>query len=141
MADRIVGLADRICVTVHFFAWCAAAVTWGVKWAQEGPAPSGPLYYAAQTFISQVDVLVSGIVHELTVKVAQVASAWFSWDSGASLTIAFGGLILLAGTLQWFLLGRLVQWVAAYKSRVAALSILGLYSAWAAGALFLWVAS
>jgi hypothetical protein len=141
MADRIVGLADRICVAVHFLAWCAAAITWGVKWSQEGPAPAGPLYYAAQKFISQMDVLVSGGVHELTVKIAPVASAWFSWDGGASLTIIFACLIFLAGTVQWFLLGRLVQWVAARKGRVAALSILGVYGAWVAGALFLWVAS
>ena len=141
MADRVIGQADKVCIAFHFLAWCAAAITWAVKWTQGGPAPSGPLYYAAQTFISQVDVLASGIVHGLTVKVAQVASTWFSWDSGASLTVTFGSLILLAGTLQWFLLGRLVQWVAVRQGRVAAVSILGLYAAWTLGALFLWVAS
>ena len=141
MADRVIGQADKVCIAFHFFAWCTAAITWAVKWSQGGPAPSGPLYYAAQTFISQVDVLVSGIVHELTVKVAQVGSTWFSWDSGASLTVTFACLILLAGTLQWFLLGKLVQWVAVRRGRAAALSILGLYAVWAAGALFLWVAS
>ena len=140
MVDRIVGHADKVCVIAHFLAWCAAAITWTLKWAQEGPAPSGPLYYGALTFISQVDLLVSGLVRELTMRVAPAASSWFSSDTGACLTIGFGSLILLAGTAQWYLLGRLVRWVAGRKGRGAALSILGVYGVWLAGALFLWVA-
>lgn len=141
MSNRLVERADRICVIIHFLAWCAAATTWGLNWLREGAAPSGPVYYSAQTFISRVDVLAYGVVYESTIKIAELTSAWFLWDSGATLTITFGCLILLAGTLQWFLLGRLVQWVSARKSRVAALALLGSYGVWAFGALLSWVAT
>ncbi len=61
-------------------------------------------------------------------------------DLGACFTVGFACLILLAGTLQWFLLGRLVQWLATRKNRFVAVVVLGLYGAWAAFAVILWVA-
>lgn len=139
--DGLIAQADRMCVAIHVLAWFAAAVTWGVSWWRYGPDPSGPLYYSAMRFIGRLDILVRGNVEELTIKVGQTASAWLSTDLGASFTVAFACLILLAGSLQWFLLGRLVQWLAVHKGRKLAFAALGAYGAWAALALFLWVAS
>ena len=141
MADRIVGHVGEVCVAAHFLAWCGAAITWVVNWAQYGPAPSGPIYNGAQEFISRVDILVSELAFELTIRIAPAVSQWFSWDIGACLTIGFAFLILLAGTAQWYVLGRLVRWVAERRGRRAALPILGAYGMWMAGALFLWIAA
>ncbi len=88
-------------------------MNWAVSWWRYGPAPSGPLYYSAMKFIGRLDILVCGNAQELAIKVGHTASARLSADLGASFTVAFSCLILLAGTLQWFLLGRFVQWVAA----------------------------
>lgn len=141
MADKLIKHADKLCGAVHFVAWCAAAVLWALNWWRDGPAPSGPLYNSAKNFIGHLDILVHGSVQELSTKVAQGAAAWFSADLGASFTIAFGCIILLAGTVQWIGLGRLVQWTAARAGATVASALLGLYAVWAGGALFLWIAS
>jgi hypothetical protein len=141
MRVRLIGQADRLCVAGHMLAWSAAAISWAVSWWRYGPEPSGPLYSSAMRFISRMDILVRGNVEELTIRIGQSASAWLSVDLGGCFTVAFACLILLAGTLQWFLLGRLVQWVAVRKSRVIAVGILGTYGVWAAAVTFLWVAS
>jgi len=85
--------------------------------------------------------LVRGNIEDLTIKIGQAASAWFSADLGTSFTVAFACLIFLAGSLQWFLLGRLVQWLAARKSKRFAFAVLGAYGMWAGLTIFLWVAS
>ena len=126
---------------LHFLAWCVAAGTWAVNWWRQGPAPTGPLYNSARKFIGRLDFFVQDTIHEWTIRVAATASNWFSADIGPWYTITFAGLMLLAGTLQWFLLGRLVKWVAVRSSRRLALVLLGLYGAWTAGAVFMWVAS
>ena len=141
MVDRVIAQADKCCVALHLLAWCAAATHWAVKWWRDGPAPAGPLYNAAKSFIGRLDILVQSTVHELTIWIAQSASARLSVNIGACLTITFGILILLAGTLQWFLLGRLVQWVARRWGQMPGLTLFGLFGLWAFGALFLWVAS
>jgi hypothetical protein len=84
---------------------------------------------------------VYGIVHELAIKIGAAASAGLSINIGACLTVVFAGLILLAGTLQWFLLGKLAQLALARSGRVPAISILGFYGLWVGGAVFLWIAS
>jgi hypothetical protein len=69
-----------------------------------------------------------------------MASSWLSVNIGASLTVAFGVLILFAGTIQWFLLGKLVQWVMVSGSRALAIAVLGFYGLWVGAAASLWVA-
>src|SRR5262249_9859086 len=105
MADRIIRRADWICAGLHFLAWLAAVAIWTLNWRRTGPAPTGPIYYGAEKFIHHIDALVYGVVHELTVVVAKAVSAWLSLQIGACLTVTFAVLILLAGTVQWFLLG------------------------------------
>ena len=138
---RVIERADQICVAAHGVAWLVVAVTWGAKWWREGPAPSGPLYNGAKHFIGRLDILVEANIENLTIKVGQAVSDWFSADLGASFTVTFGFMILLAGTLQWFLLGRLVQWLAARKGRRFVLLALWLYAVWATFSLLLWVAA
>lgn len=99
----------------HFRGWIVVAVTWAL--------------------------FAHHMVHEWSMRTATTASTWFSADIGAWYTISFGMLILLAGTLQWYLLGRLVQWTAGRKGQRTALLLLAVYGLWAAAALFLWVAA
>jgi hypothetical protein len=141
MIDKVIANADKTCAALHVTAWFIVAVNWAVSWWHDGPAPSGPLYYSAMRFIGRLDILVRANIEELTIKVGQTVSALLSTDPGACFTVVFGVLILLAGTLQWFLLGRLVQWVAARRGRILAVGVLGVYGAWSALAVFLWVAS
>jgi len=139
--NRVIAQADRLCITLHFLAWLATLANWGISWWRYGPEPCGPLYYSALKFIGRLDILVYRNVEDLTIKVGQGLYDWFSVDLGASFMIAFACLILLAGSLQWFLLGRLVQWLAVRRGRKFALAVLGAYGAWAGLAVFLWVAS
>jgi len=141
MADSLLKRSIKLCVAVHFVAWLAAAAAWGVKWWREGPAPSGPLYYSAHKFIERLDVLVYGVVHHLTINVSQIVSTRYSADVGASLMSVFAVLILIAGTLQWFLLGKLVVWIATHQGRGLALTVLGVYAIWTIRAVFLWTMS
>lgn len=99
-----------------------------------------PLYNVAKHFIGRLDILVEANVENL-VKVGVAVSDWFSADLGASFTVTSGFMILLAGSLQWFLLGRLVPWLSASKRRWFALVFLWLYAVWATISLLLWVAA
>src|SRR5688572_1519508 len=44
-------------------------------------------------------------------------------------------------TLQWFLLGKLVVWIATHQGRGLALTVLGVYAIWTIRAVFLWTMS
>ena len=139
MADKLIRHAGKIGVAVHFVAWSFAAMNWAVGWWRDGPYPGGPQFNNAAEFIGRVDVLVYGTVFEWTVRVVRVAVGWWEVDPQASVIIAFGSLLLLGGSVQWFLLGRLVQWVAARRAgRVPALWILGCCGVWVAVAAFGW---
>lgn len=139
--NGLVARADRICVGIHLIAWLVVAAVWIVNWRLNGPSPSGPLFNSAYRFIGRVDYLVKAAIEDLTMRVGQTASGWFSLDLGTSFTIACAVLLLLAGTLQWFLLGKLVQWAAAKKGIAAGLSVLGAYAIWIGASVFLWLAA
>jgi hypothetical protein len=141
MTARLIVNADKTCAALHVLAWFIVAVNWAVSWWYYGPNPAGPLYISAMRFIGRLDILVRANVEELTIRLGQMVSAWLSIDLGACFTVAFGVLILLAGTLQWFLLGSLVQWLAARRGRILAVGVLGILGAWAALAAFLWIAT
>ena len=138
MGDKLIRRVAQLLVALHLFAWFAGAVTWTMDW-REGGGPSGPGYNSAKDFIGSLDILVQCNVDHVSMKTAQNAATWLSMDLGAWYAVTFAFLILLAGTLQWFLLGRLVQWVALRKGSVLALALLGFYGVWAAGVVFLWV--
>ncbi len=139
--NGLVERADKVCAAVHFLAWFAVATSWIVNWRLNGSSPSGPLFNFAYRFIGRIDYLVKAIVEDLTIKIGQTAAGWFSFDLGASFTIACACLLLVGGTLQWFLLGKLVQWTAATKGITAGVAVLGAYAIWIGASAFLWVAA
>jgi hypothetical protein len=139
--NGLVARADKICAGIHLVAWLVVAAIWIVNWRLNGPSPSGPLFNSAYRFIGRIDYFVKAIIEDLTMRVGQTAAGWFSLDLGASSTIACAVLLLLAGTLQWFLLGKLAQWTAARKGTAAGLSVLGAYAIWIGASVFLWLAA
>ncbi len=141
----LVARADRICVAVHLLAWSAVAATWIVNWRQNGPSSSGPLFNFAYRFIGHIDYFVKAIVEDLTInigqKIGQMPARWFSVDFGASITVVCACLLLIGGTLQWFLLGKLAQWAAARKGTAAGFAVLGAYAIWIGTSVLLWIAA
>jgi hypothetical protein len=135
----MVARAGKLCTAVHVLAWIVVASTWIVNWRQNGPSPSGPLFNFPYRF-GRIDYLVKAIIEDLTIKIGQTAAGWFSLDLGASVTVVCACLLLLGGTLQWFLLGKLDQWAAATAGTNAGLAVLGAYAMWIARSVFLWVA-
>jgi hypothetical protein len=111
MFRRFVQHADKALMAMHAFLWAAVMIVWVFAWRAE-PAPMGPSFNSAKQFISRVDVLVSPQIEGLTVSLATRMAKWPVKDLGLAYTVLFGCLILLAGTMQWFLVGRLISWVA-----------------------------
>jgi hypothetical protein len=140
-SKALVARADKLCAAAHFLAWFTVATTWIVNWRQNGPSPSGPLFNFAYRFIGRIDYLVMAIIEDLTMKVGQTAASWFLLDLGASFTVVCACLLLIGGTLQWFLLGKLAQWVAATKGINAGFAVLGAYAMWISTSAFLWIAA
>jgi hypothetical protein len=140
MCSRMIRNAAMLCAALHILAWCTVATVWTINWWRSGPAPAGPLYYDAEKFIHHIDIFVYDAAHGLSIKISQLAAIWLSADLGACLTITFAGLLLLAGSLQWFLLGRVVQWAMVHGGTTLALGLLGFYVLWIGGSTFLWVA-
>jgi hypothetical protein len=139
--NELVTRADKVCVAVHFLAWLVVTAVWIVNWHLNGPSPSGPLFNFAFHFIGRIDYVVKAIIDDLTIRIAQTAASWFTLDLGASFTLACASLLLIGGTLQWFLLGKLVQWTAEKKGITAGLSMLAIYAIWIGASVFLWVAA
>jgi hypothetical protein len=111
MFPRFVQHADKALMSMHAFLWTAVMIVWVFAWRVE-PAPMGPPFGFAKQFISRVDALVSPQIEELSVSLATWMAKWPIKNLGLTYAILFGVLILLAGTLQWFLLGRFVRWIA-----------------------------
>lgn len=120
MLNRFVRRADAVLATMHVLLWTIVMIVWLFAWRVE-PAPMGRPFNLAKQFISRIDILVSSQLDDLSVNLAMKTAKWFGTDLGLTYTVLFGCLILLAGTLQWFLIGRLVQWVAAKYGRTRAL--------------------
>lgn len=138
---RLVARADKFCAAVHLLVWFVVAVVWAVNWRLNGPSPSGPLFNSAYRFIGRTDYFVKATIDDLTMKIGLTAAGWFSFDLGATFTVVFACLILLGGTLQWFLLGKLAQWTAARKGITTAMTVLALYAVWIGGSVFIWIAA
>jgi hypothetical protein len=120
MVSRFVRRADAVLATTHVLLWMVVMVVWFFAWRVE-PAPMGPPFNFAKRFISRIDILVSSPLDALSVSLAMMTARWFGTDLGLTFAVLFGCLILLAGTLQWFLIGRLVQWVAVKYGQTGAL--------------------
>ena len=140
MVSRFVRRATAVLVAMHSLAWAVVMVVWFFAWRVE-PAPMGPPFNFAKRFLSRIDMLVSSPLDAVSVTAALKTAKWFGADLGLTYAILFGCLILLAGTLQWFLLGKFVQWVMVRSGRVPAIAIFRLYGLGVGGATFLWIAS
>ncbi len=138
MGDRIIRAADKVLVGLHLIAWLSVVVVWVAAW-KDGPAPSGPQFNFAKDFIGAVDYPVYCNADALAMRVAQRAAAWFSADFGVWYEVTLGGLLLVAGSVQWFLLGCLTQWIANRKGRKQALMFFCSLNAWIVGALLFWL--
>ena len=120
MFRKFVKHADKALMTMHALVWVLVMGVWVAAWRVE-PAPMGPPFNFAKRFISRVDVLVASPLDALSVGLALRTAKWFGTDLGLTYSVLFGGLILLAGTLQWFLLGRLIQWIALKYGQTSAI--------------------
>lgn len=105
MVSRFLRRADAVLAAMHALLWTVVMIVWFFAWRVE-PAPMGPPFNFAKRFISRIDILVSGPLDSLSVSLALKMSKWFHTDLGLTFAVLFGCLILLAGTLQWLLLGR-----------------------------------
>jgi tetrahydromethanopterin S-methyltransferase subunit G len=120
MISRFLKHADTALMATHAFLWMAVTIVWVFAWRVES-APMGPPFGFARQFIGRVDVLVSPQIEELSVSLAIRIAKWSGKDLGLIYAVLFGCLILLAGTLQWFLIGRLIQWIASKYGQTSAI--------------------
>jgi hypothetical protein len=117
--SRFVPSAHKVLSVGHAVLWCIVMLVWVVAW-QTVHAPIHPEFNNAKHFIGAVDVLVYLNVDDFSWRLAINVAHWFNADIGLVCTLSFSGLILLAGSLQWFLIGRLIQWTfAKYGPRLA----------------------
>jgi hypothetical protein len=128
--------ADTLLVGMHAFLWSAVIVVWIRAW-QVQPEPMGPPFRFAQGFISFIDDVFSSPVESLSVTLALKAHQWFGVDLGLAFVILFAGLILVAGTVQWFLIGRLIHWLGG-KWRPAATLMTIAVACWVFFGLLMW---
>jgi hypothetical protein len=111
MIGKFVRRAPTVLVIIHGLLWATVMAVWFFAWRNQ-PEPMGPSFNFAKRFLSRIDILVSSPLDGFSVTAALNIAKWIGTDLGLGYTILFGVLILLAGTVQWFLIGRLVQWVA-----------------------------
>jgi hypothetical protein len=130
--------ADRVLLTMHGFFWMAVTIVWAYAWRIE-PAAAGPPYRFATQFISRVDALISPQIEILSVSWAMWLSRHGLPNVGLTFAILFGILILLGGSLQWFLMGRLIRWIAdKYGQASSILFSMGIFC-WITLAFISWV--
>jgi len=120
MFRRFLQHADKALTTAHVLLWVVVMVVWVLTWRVE-PAPMGPPFNFAKRFISRVDLLVSSPLDAVSVRLAIGTAKWFGTGLGLTYAVLFGSLILLVGSLQWFLIGRLVQWNALKYGQTSAI--------------------
>lgn len=73
----------------------------------------GPPFNFAKRFLSRVDGVVSGSIDAVSVPLEKAGESSLGGDVGLWYTMIFAGLMLVGGTIQWFLIGRLLQLVSA----------------------------
>lgn len=110
MFRRFVDRADRFFVIAHTVVWTVVMIVWSLAW-RESHGPWWPQFNFAKRFLSRVDGVVSGSIDAVSVPLAKAGGSAFGGDVGLWYTIIFAGLMLLGGSIQWFLIGRLLQFV------------------------------
>jgi hypothetical protein len=121
---------------MHLTLWITVVIVWIFAW-QRQPEPMGPPFNFAASFIKSVDFAVSPLVSNLAVSLALKSQRWAGADLGLAYTLLFACLILLLGTLQWFLIGRFIQWLGTKRRALALLSISGAVS-WVLYCILAW---
>ena len=124
MFRRFVGRADRLLALAHCALWVVVVVVWSFAWRVE-PGPMGPLFNFAKRFLSRVDGVVSGSIDAVSVPLAKAGESFLDGDIGLWYTIIFAGLMLVGGTIQWFLIGRLLQLVSSKYGQPGAVILTG----------------
>lgn len=119
MFRRIVDRADRLFVIAHSVVWTVVMIVWSLAW-RESHGPWWPQFNFAKRFLSRVDGAVSGSIDAVSVPLARVGGSAFGGDFGLWYAIIFAGLMLLGGSIQWFLIGRLLRFVGSKYGGVAA---------------------
>jgi len=135
MLTRAIRRTDRLFIGAHFGAWLAVVGVWVSNWNIEYPT-SGPTFNFAKRFISRVDLLVYPIT--------QTVSLWIAVQVPArepAFIIAFALLVLLTGTIQWFLIGKLVKWISAHLGFRMAVCSFMFFCLWMMLCLFNWLAA
>jgi hypothetical protein len=140
MIRRFIQHADKALLSAHLFLWAGVTLVWIFAWRVQ-PAPMGPSYRFASQFIGRVDALISPQMEQLAIKMAMWMAKLSGADLGLTFAILFGCLILLGGTLQWFLMGRLIQWTASKYGQTSSLLICVGISCWLAAAIIPWAMS
>jgi hypothetical protein len=119
MFRRIVDRADRFFVIAHSVVWTVVMIVWSLAW-RESHGPWWPQFNFAKRFLCRVDGAVSGSIDAVSVPLAKAGGSAFGGDVGLWYTIIFAALMLLGGSIQWFLIGRLLQFVGSKFGGVAA---------------------
>lgn len=117
---RVVQYMGKVLVATHAFLWATVVSVWIFAWHHESP-PMGPTFNFAKRFISRIDALISPQTDELSVSLAMQTAKWSRVDLSLAYSVLFGCLILLSGTLQWYLLGRLLQFIASKYGQTSAI--------------------
>lgn len=95
-----------------------------------------PQFNYAKRFLGHIDQIVYPNLDGLSVS---LATTLFPQHPGSTYAISFAVLMLFAGSLQWFLIGRLIQWLSLKRRyRTRALLIAGLL-VWVSLVTLLWV--
>lgn len=129
MFSRFVARAHWVLVGFHGALWLLVAAAWSVAWREEA-APMGPAFNSPKRFLVLIDGVISGSVDAVSVHLAIAGASLLDGDMGLWYVVLFGGLMLLGGTIQWFLIGRLIQFV---ESKLGATSAVMLTACLAVG--------
>src|SRR5271165_1593085 len=121
MFRKFVSQADRYLVVAHGVLWVLVVVVWSFAWRVE-PGPMGPPFNFAKRFLGRIDGVVSGSIDAVSVSLAKAGQLSLGGDVGLRYTIIFAALMLFGGTIQWYLIGRLLRLISAkYGQSIAAI--------------------
>jgi len=124
MFRKFVNLADRFFLLAHVALWAVVMIVWSLAWHQSH-GPWWPRFGFAKLFLSRVDGVVSGGINAVSLPLAKAGESALGGDVGLWYTVIFAGLTLVGGTIQWFLVGRLLQLVAAKYGQPSAAIVAG----------------
>jgi hypothetical protein len=136
MNRRLILHAPVLFASTHIVLWSTVVVVWVVAW-QVQPEPMGPQFRFAQQFIKDIDIAVYSLVATLSVNLAQTAHGTVGAALGFAYALVFACLILIAGTLQWFIIGWLIRWLNAKYQFLSLFAMIALVC-WVVISLLTW---